>query len=382
MSFFFSTERYSNQASCQHLYKGEPRGHKRSGLSRLRVAPSRQPLGLGARWQTAGPATPTELRRAVGRAMALLLLGLTLSGSPARADAAADRRRGAADRPVGAARRADPCRRQPPPPGRRPAALLEVVRRSLHGRRRRQGRAPASSRPRSAIVVGFLCTESIEAAMPILKDAGIPVITVGVRTDSLTDRREQDRLAGVPAGAARRRRAQRRGLDADPELWRDTTSSPSSTTARSMAASSPKRCAPAAEKAALKPVFVDTFRPQLDNQIGLAGRLRKAGATHVFVGGDRDDIAIIGRDAGRARADDLPLPAARRCAPPPGDVAAAGRHADDRPAGMGRRSPPPAALEALCGTRRSSRKAMRCRPMRRWRSPTRPMRTPSSAASR
>ena len=33
-----------------------------------------------------------------------------------------------------------------------------------------------------AVAVGFLCTESIEAAMPILKDAGIPVITVGART--------------------------------------------------------------------------------------------------------------------------------------------------------------------------------------------------------
>ncbi|TJW38626.1 MAG: ABC transporter substrate-binding protein, partial [Mesorhizobium sp.] len=40
-----------------------------------------------------------------------------------------------------------------------------------------------------SVVVGFLCTEAIEAALPILKDASIPVITVGVRTESLTDRR-------------------------------------------------------------------------------------------------------------------------------------------------------------------------------------------------
>ena len=30
------------------------------------------------------------------------------------------------------------------------------------------------------VVVGFLCTDAIEAAMPILKDANIPAITVGV----------------------------------------------------------------------------------------------------------------------------------------------------------------------------------------------------------
>jgi branched-chain amino acid transport system substrate-binding protein len=57
------------------------------------------------------------------------------------------------------------------------------------------------------------------------------------------------------------------------------------------------------EKAGLSPVYVDQFRPQLDNQIGLAGRLKKAGATHVFVGGDLDDIAILGRDAAGLKYD-------------------------------------------------------------------------------
>ena len=52
-------------------------------------------------------------------------------------------------------------------------------------------RPAASSRPRCKIVVGFLCTEAIEAALPIFKDAQIPVITPGVRTDSLTDRRDK-----------------------------------------------------------------------------------------------------------------------------------------------------------------------------------------------
>jgi branched-chain amino acid transport system substrate-binding protein len=53
----------------------------------------------------------------------------------------------------------------------------------------------------------------------------------------------------------------------------------------------------AAELAGLRPVMVDTYRPQMDNQIGLVGRLARAGATHVFVGGDRDDVAIMARDA-------------------------------------------------------------------------------------
>ena len=53
----------------------------------------------------------------------------------------------------------------------------------------------------------------------------------------------------------------------------------------------------AAEARGLKPVFVDTFRPALENQLALVNRLKKSGATHVFVGGDRSDIAILARDA-------------------------------------------------------------------------------------
>ena len=49
--------------------------------------------------------------------------------------------------------------------------------------------ARAFAQAKVQVVVGFLCTEAIEAALPLLKDAAIPVITVGVRTESLTDRR-------------------------------------------------------------------------------------------------------------------------------------------------------------------------------------------------
>lgn len=144
-------------------------------------------------------------------------------------------------------------------------------------------------------VVGFLCTESIEAALPILQAANVPVITVGVRTDSLTDRRHR---TGWPVW--------RLGPRADGErtavgeilthAWRDALFAiidDGTIYGRELAES----LRAAAEQAALQPVFIDTFRPQLDNQIGLAGRLKKAGATHVFAGGDYEDIAVLGRDA-------------------------------------------------------------------------------------
>lgn len=144
-------------------------------------------------------------------------------------------------------------------------------------------------------VAGFLCIEAIEAAMPILSRAGIPVITTGVRVASLTDRRDRTgwpvyRLA--PRADAELAAVSRILTD----LWRGELFAiidDGTIYGRELA----EGFRLAAEQAGLKPVFTDTFRPQLENQIALAGRLRKSGATHVFAGGDRSDLAILGRDA-------------------------------------------------------------------------------------
>jgi branched-chain amino acid transport system substrate-binding protein len=151
-----------------------------------------------------------------------------------------------------------------------------------------------------SVVVGFLCTEAIEAALPILKDASIAVITVGVRTESLTDRRAK---TGWPVFRLGPRGDDERNAVASilTRQWQNELFAivdDGTIYGREIA----ETFRAAAEQAALKPVFVDTFRPQLDNQIGLIGRLRKAGATHVFAGGDGSDVAIMGRDAGQLEA--------------------------------------------------------------------------------
>ncbi|EKF19679.1 branched-chain amino acid ABC transporter substrate-binding protein [Nitratireductor pacificus] len=145
------------------------------------------------------------------------------------------------------------------------------------------------------VVVGFLCTDAVESALPLFKEAGIPVVTPGVRTATLTDQRER---TGWPIfRIAPRADAER---DAVATLlvdhWRrDFFAIVDDGTIYGRELAETLRAA--AELNELKPVYVDTFRPQLDNQIGLAGRLRRAGATHAFVGGDRSDIAILSRDA-------------------------------------------------------------------------------------
>ena len=167
------------------------------------------------------------------------------------------------------------------------------------------------------VVVGFLCTDAIEAAMPILKDANIPVITVGVRTESLTDRRAK---TGWPVYRLGPRGDDERNAVASAltRLWQNELFAiidDGTIYGREIA----ETLRAAAEQAALKPVFVDTFRPQLDNQIGMVGRLKKAGATHVFAGGDGDDIAIMGRDAAQLSAG-IVFAGGENLRTPPGEV--------------------------------------------------------------
>lgn len=153
---------------------------------------------------------------------------------------------------------------------------------------------------RVQIVVGFLCGEAIEAALPILKDANIPTISVGVRTDALTDRRKRTGWQVYRLGprADGEREAAGRLLA---RLWRgDLFAIVDDGTIYGRELAESVRAA--AEQAGLSPVFVDTFRPQLDSQLALVGRLQRAGATHVFVGGDRDDAAVMGRDAEQLKA--------------------------------------------------------------------------------
>lgn len=166
-------------------------------------------------------------------------------------------------------------------------------------------------------VVGFLCTDAIEAALPILKDANIPLVTVGVRTESLTDRRNK---TGWPVFRLGPRGDNERNAVAAilTRLWQNELFAivdDGTIYGREMA----ETLRAAAEQAALKPVFVDTFRPQLDNQIGLIGRLKKAGAMHVFAGGDGSDIAIMGRDAGQLDAG-ITFAGGEALRTPPGDV--------------------------------------------------------------
>lgn len=150
--------------------------------------------------------------------------------------------------------------------------------------------------------IGFLCSESLDGALPALTEAKIPVITVSVRwkglmEDALKYGWPLFRLAPTPDDEVEKL------IDVIIATW---PGSPLALvedgTIRGRELVDAVRAG--LEERGLKPVFVDTFRPGQEQQIALVRRLQKAGVTHVLVGGDRNDVAVIARDAA---AESIPL---------------------------------------------------------------------------
>lgn len=145
------------------------------------------------------------------------------------------------------------------------------------------------------IATGFLCTEALEAALPVLAERSIPVLTSGVREVTLTEKRTSALPAVFRLTTGLDKQAEAAGNTLG-SLWRneafavidDGTIEGRELSGRVLAHLKEKQ---------LQPVFADTYRPGLDNQNALIGRLKRAGATHVFVGGQRDDISAIARSA-------------------------------------------------------------------------------------
>ncbi|NGO63016.1 ABC transporter substrate-binding protein [Rhizobium daejeonense] len=143
--------------------------------------------------------------------------------------------------------------------------------------------------------IGFLCSESLDGALAPLKEAAIPAITLSVRwkgvmEDAIKNGWPLFRLAPTTEDEAQK---------LTEIILRDWTSDAialiedGTIHGRELA----DAIRNGLETHGLKPVFTDTFRPGQEQQISLVRRLRKAGVTKVFVGGDRTDISIITRDA-------------------------------------------------------------------------------------
>ncbi|NDV85163.1 ABC transporter substrate-binding protein [Aurantimonas aggregata] len=146
-----------------------------------------------------------------------------------------------------------------------------------------------------AIVVGFLCAEALEAALPVLRQAAIPTLAVGVRANRLTDRRE--RTGDLVWRIAPRSDAEAMKVaETLAARWRDQPFGlieDGSITARGLTDSVRRLL----EERGMVPQTIDNYRPAEEKQFALARRLERTGVTRYFIAGDRPDVATIARDA-------------------------------------------------------------------------------------
>lgn len=145
------------------------------------------------------------------------------------------------------------------------------------------------------IVIGFLCSESLEAALPVLGQKGIAVVTPAVRSQTLTELRTDQRYPVFRIAPSDKNEVNETG-DILATIWHSTPFAiidDGTIFGRELASGVRVRL----EEKGLKPVFADTYRPGLENQNALVARLKRAGAVQVFIGGERDDVAAIGRSA-------------------------------------------------------------------------------------
>lgn len=162
-----------------------------------------------------------------------------------------------------------------------------------------QAIAEAITAAEAKAAIGFLCSESLTGALPDLAKADIPAFTLSVRWKGLM---EDALKAGWPLF--------RLAPNGDQEaaklseiILRDWAGEPVALledgTIRGRELTEAIRIS--LEERGLKPAFIDTFRPGQEQQLALVRRLKTAGVTHAFVGGDRNDVAIIARDAGQEK---------------------------------------------------------------------------------
>lgn len=143
--------------------------------------------------------------------------------------------------------------------------------------------------------IGFLCTESLEASIAALNEANIPALTVSVRSDILMEDAAKNNwpLFRLVPGAAKEAT---KISDVILDRWKDKPLAlidDGTIHGRELV----EAVRASLEKIGLSAIFIDTYRPSQEQQVALVRRLAKSGATHVFVGGDRADMAVMARNA-------------------------------------------------------------------------------------
>lgn len=162
--------------------------------------------------------------------------------------------------------------------------------------------AKALAEAKASIVIGFLCVETLSSAMPALAGGKIPAVTISVRSRILMEdavRNGWPLFRMAPSESAEAEKIASVIVDrwkAEPIAFVDD----GTIYGRELISAVRQKLEPLG----ITPVFTDTLRPGQEQQIALIRRLQKAGATHALIGADRNDVAIIARDAAK---ENIPL---------------------------------------------------------------------------
>ncbi|MGB7287057.1 MAG: ABC transporter substrate-binding protein [Salaquimonas sp.] len=152
------------------------------------------------------------------------------------------------------------------------------------------------------IVTGLLCNEAAKTIATQLVDSQIPLLVAGARSERLIKDRERERWnlwqlsPGDNDASSYAAETLSKSWTGEPYAIVDDGTVYGRNTADAFRA--------VMEENGLPPQFTDTYRPTQSTQARLVRRLRRAGITHVFIGGAAEDLALI---ASNSKELDIPL---------------------------------------------------------------------------
>lgn len=147
-------------------------------------------------------------------------------------------------------------------------------------------------------VIGYLCSESLEGAAPVLARDGIAILSLGSRQPTLLEQQTRQNF-GIFRLQPDRKLAAAVLADQLAPLWRSAPFAlleDGTVQGRDFA----RQVQQAFKARSLEPALTDTYRPAQTSQTALIARLKRAGIYHVLLGGEGDDASVIARSASAA----------------------------------------------------------------------------------
>ena len=147
-------------------------------------------------------------------------------------------------------------------------------------------------------VIGYLCSESLEGAAPLLEKDGIAILSLGSRQPILQEQENRQNL-GIFRLTPDRKLAANVLADKLAPQWQKTPFAlleDGTVQGRDFA----RTILQALKARGLEPALNDTYRPAQTSQNALIAQLKRAGINHILLGGEGDDAAVISRSAAAA----------------------------------------------------------------------------------